>query len=163
MDAKPIIKQTLGTSDHLVQKYVGDLNSDELTMRPAEGMNPIAWQLGHLIEVERKLVDMLKPGSSPELPSGFAEAHGKNVGMEEDTSKYLSKDEYLKYFGAQRAATLAVLDGLTDEEMEEAPANTLGGMCSTKGQLLNFLGAHVLMHVGQFVPIRRKAGKAIVV
>ena len=28
--------------------------------------------------------------------------------------------------------------------------------------MINFIGAHVLMHVGQFVPVRRKSGKPVI-
>jgi uncharacterized damage-inducible protein DinB len=163
MYAKDIIKQTLDTSDRIARTYVGDLDQSEMTARPAAGMNPIAWQLGHLLAVEKKFVDEIKPGSSPALPAGFEEAHGKDAGLSDDTSKYLTKDEYLSLFAKQREATKKVLDSLTDAEMATPPANTFGGMCPTTGHLINFLGSHVMMHVGQFVPVRRKAGKPVVI
>ena len=163
MYAKDIIKQTLNSSDHIARAYIGDLDQAEMITRPAPGMNPIAWQLGHLLEVERSVVDQMKPGASPALPAGFAETHGKDAGLSDDTSKYATKDEYLALFAAQRAATLAVLDGLTEAEIAAAPSNTFGGMCPTNGHMLNFMGAHVLMHVGQFVPVRRKGGKPVVI
>ena len=163
MYAKDIISQTLDTSDRILRTYVGDLDHTQLTSRPAPGMNPIAWQIGHLLSVERKFVDAIKPGSSPALPAGFDEAHGKDAGLSDDTSKYATKDEYLKLFAAQRDATKNVLAALTEAEMAVPPENTFGGMCPTTGHLINFLGSHVMMHVGQFVPVRRLAGKPVVI
>lgn len=163
MYAKDIIKQTLDTSDHILRSYVGDLDQSQLTSRPAPGMNPLSWQIGHLLSVERKFVEGIKPGSSPALPAGFDEAHGKDAGQADDTSKYPTKDEYLALFAAQREATKKVLDALTEAEMSVPPENTYGGMCPTTGHLINFLGCHVMMHVGQFVPVRRLAGKPVVI
>jgi len=161
--AKDIIKQTLDTSDTILRRYVGDLDQAQMTARPAPGMNPISWQIGHLLAVEKKIIDGLKSGSSPSLPDGFDEAHGKDAGLSDDVTRYATRDEYLNLFAAQREATKRVLDELTEDELAAEPANTFGGMCPTKGHLINFLGAHVLMHVGQFVPVRRNSGKPVVI
>jgi hypothetical protein len=163
MYAKDIISQTLDTSDQIMRAYVTDLDEADLTVRPAPGMNPIAWQLGHLLSVERKVIDGIKPGSCPELPAGFDDAHGKEAGLSDDTSKYLEKSEYLALWDAQRAATKAVLAALTPDQMQASSSNNMRGMCPTTGHWFNFMGSHVLMHVGQFVPIRRKQGKPVVI
>ena len=47
--------------------------------RPAPGANHVAWQLGHLISAETRLVEAAKPGSMPPLPEGFAERHSKDT------------------------------------------------------------------------------------
>ena len=163
MYAKDMISQTLDTSDNIARTYVADLDAAQMLERPAPGMNSIAWQIGHLLSVEHKIIDGIKPGISPALPAGFDEAHSKEASLTDDTSKYLTKNEYLTLFAAQRKATKEILAGLTEAEMAAEPANTFGGMCPTTGHMFNFMGLHVMMHVGQFVPIRRKSGKPIVV
>ena len=163
MYAKDIITQSLDTSDHIARAYMADLDQKQMLERPAPGMNPIAWQIGHLLSVERKTIDGIKPGSCPALPAGFDEAHGKEAGLSDDTSKYLPKDQYLSLFEAQRKATKEVLAGLSEAELSAEPANTFQGMCPTVGHIFNFMGSHVMMHVGQFVPVRRNAGKPIVI
>ena len=163
MYAKDIIGQTLDTSDHIMRSYVGDLDEAELRERPAPGMNPIAWQLGHLLSVERRVIEGIKPGSCPELPEGFDDAHGKDAGLSDDTAKYLSKEDYLTLWAAQRAATKSVLAGMTPDQLHASSSNNMRGMCPTTGHWFNFMGAHVLMHVGQFVPVRRKADKPVVI
>lgn len=163
MYAKDIITQSLDTSDTILRKYVGDLDQAEWLERPGPGMNPIAWQVGHLLSVERKVIEGIKPGSCPALPTGFDEAHSKEAAQSNDTSGYFNKDQYLDLFAAQRQATKEVLDSLTEAELQAVPANTFGGMCPTVGHIFNFMGGHVWMHVGQFVPVRRKSGKPVVI
>jgi hypothetical protein len=163
MYAKDVISQTLNSSEHILNSYISDLEEADLKTRPAPGMNCIAWQLGHLVSSERNVIERLKPGSCPELPAGFVEAHGKEAGLSEDTSRYGTKAEYTALMAAQRKATKAVLDGFSDEEISAPVDNNMHGMCPTAGHWINFMGTHVLMHVGQFVPIRRKLGKPVVI
>ncbi len=163
MYAKDLILSQLDTSDQILNAYLGDLSDAELKQRPAPGLNPVAWQIGHLISSERGMIEPLKPGSCPALPEGFDEAHGKEAAKVDDTSKYLRWSEYRSLWDAQRAATKAVLAGLSEEGLKAAPPNTFGGMCPTVGHVISFTGGHVQMHVGQFVPLRRKAGKPIVI
>src|SRR4051812_14102890 len=121
MHAKDAIRQTLDMSDMVLQRYVADLDDAELKVPPGEGMNPIAWQLGHLISVERMAVEGIKPGSSPKLPEGFDEAHSTETAKAKNFSGLKTKADYLNLGQAQRAATKAVLDGLSDAELD-APA-----------------------------------------
>lgn len=163
MDAKLIIQQTLDSSDTILKRYIEDLDQADMLVRPAPGMNCIAWQLGHLISSEGNLLEFAKPGTAAALPEGFEANHNKEAANREDTSKYLSKDEYLALYAKQRKATKDVLEGMSEADLNGTPGNTFGGMCPTNAHMLNFIGAHYLMHVGQFVPIRRKSGKPVVI
>ncbi len=61
---------------------------------------------------------MVTPGSSPPLPAGFAEHHDiKNP--PNDDSHYTTKDEYLKLWAAQRAATKKALESVSDADLED--------------------------------------------
>jgi len=163
MYSKDIILNTLGSADHIIKAYIGDLSDAEWMMRPVPGMNPIAWQVGHLISVEHKVINELVPGSSPSLPAGFDEMHAKETTTIDDPSKFLKKDEYLKLWDAQCAATKKALDSLDEAALQKTPADTFGGMCPTVGHKINFMGLHTMMHLGQFVAVRRKAGKPVVI
>src|SRR5690349_16615102 len=107
MNAKDVIRQSLDLSDRILGSYLSDLEDADLHVRPVAGMNCIAWQLGHLVSSERGMVEGVKPGSCPALPSGFDEAHGRDNAKSEDTSKFLSKKEYVALIQAQHAATKA--------------------------------------------------------
>jgi uncharacterized damage-inducible protein DinB len=159
--AKEIIRSTLDGSDRILKKYVDDLNDADLLVRPVEGMNHIAWQLGHLIWAERWFVEMVKPGVSPPLPEGFKEKHDKE-GHESDAG-FATKAEYLSLWDAQRSATKKVLDDLSEEELAQPGPERFRTMAETVGALLNFAGTHALMHLGQFAAVRRKLKKPIVI
>ena len=61
MNAKDPIKHNLDMSDMIVNSYVGDLSDADFLAVPVPGMNHIAWQLGHLISVERMVIEGIKP------------------------------------------------------------------------------------------------------
>ena len=164
MTAKDVIRQTLTGSDMILTRYLDDLDDADLTFVPIEGMNPIAWQVGHLISSERGMVEALKPGSSPPLPEGFEAAHPRDEKERPtDPKAYKSKAEYLKLFKAQREATLKALDAVPDEELDAPSPERFRQMWPTVGAVFNLTGNHVLMHVGQFVAVRRARKKPIAI
>jgi hypothetical protein len=163
MPVRDLIRQTLDNSDQIVNAYIGDLSDADLMVRPAAGMNHIAWQLGHLISAERMFAEMVKPGVAPPLPAGFDEAHNKEATTSDDTKKFRTKAEYIDIWKAQRAATKSILDGMSDAELDAPSTNRFQGMAPTQGSVLLFNATHVLMHVGQWVGVRRQLGKPIVI
>src|SRR5947209_19865942 len=78
MNAKDAIRTVMNSSEHVVSAYLSDLSDADLLVRPAPGANHIAWQLGHLIASEQWLLTKVPGAQLPELPAGFAEAHGKD-------------------------------------------------------------------------------------
>ena len=163
MNAKDVIRQTYNRNERIINAYLDDLSDADLLLRPVEGMNPIAWQLGHLISSERPMIEAIRAGSCPPLPEGFAANHGPEATTSDDTSKFRTKAEDLDLWHAQREATKALLDVLNDAELD-APGPDLGWMkAPTVGWVFGLTGTHVLMHVGQWVPVRRKLNKPIVI
>jgi uncharacterized damage-inducible protein DinB len=165
MEAKDVIRASMGMSERIVMAYVGDLDDADLKMPPSEGMNPIAWQLGHLISSERSMIEAIKPGSSPSLPEGFEAAHSteKAKAGELDPSAFKTKAEYLHLWNEQRAATKALLDGLSKTDLDAPAPERMRSFVPTVGDVLALTGSHALMHVGQWVPVRRKLGKPVVI
>jgi hypothetical protein len=160
MGPKDVISNTLDMSDHILKKYVGDLSDADLRLRPVEGMNSIALQIGHLILAERTFVEMVKPGASPPLPAGFAEKHDiKNA--TKDDSGFATKAVYTKLWDAQRAATKAVLATTPDAGLDDTRDGKLPPYAPTVGAIFNQAGVHALSHVGQFVAVRRLCKKPI--
>lgn len=163
MSAKQVAQHTLGVSDMIMEKYLTDLEPDAFLVRPIAGMNHLAWQIGHLISVERKLVEEIKPGSSPALPPEFDVKHAMDQHDIDDPARFHQKEEYLSLWKAQRAATHKVLDALSDEEIEAPPPSEKSRqMCPTVGAMFNLAGLHSLMHAGQFVAVRRQQAMPIV-
>ena len=162
MNAKPLLNGLMSNSDRLIKAYVSDLTAPELLIRPVPGMNHIAWQLGHLIATERHFLEMIEPGASPDLPEGFNDGHGRNSFEVDDPSKFYETSRYLELWDAQRAATLGVLEGLTDSGLDDENPK-FPPMAPTKGQIFALFANHPMMHAGQFVAVRRHLNKPIAI
>lgn len=153
------IKHELNLPASVVQGYLADLSDADLLRRPVPNANHIAWQLGHLIVAEHNLNNMACPDSMPALPEGFAEKHGKETAASDDPSAFCTKEEYLKLMEEQRAGTLALLDSLSDEELEKPAPKDLHMLGATVGAVIASQSAHWMMHAGQWVIVRRQLDK----
>jgi DinB superfamily len=163
MSPKDALKLGIGMSDFIINAYIGDLSDADLLIRPVPGMNHIAWQLGHLISAEHRFVEMVSPGSCPPLPEGFDAAHSKETAKVDDPSKFLPLAKYQELWKAQRAATLAVLDGYPEANLDKADPDKYPPFAPTVAALLAMSGTHALMHCGQFVAVRRQLGKPVTI
>lgn len=153
------IKSELQLPTSVVQGYLQDLSDEDLMRRPVQNANHIAWQLGHLIVAEHDLNNMVCPDSMPALPEGFAEKHSKETASSDNPGDFCTKDEYLKYMDEQRAGTLALLDRLSDEELQVPAPEHLKMFGGTVGAVIAGQSAHWMMHAGQWVIVRRQLGK----
>lgn len=153
------LKQSLELPEFVVRGYLEDLTDDELLIRPASGMNHIAWQLGHLISSEHGHVETIFPGTMPDLPDGFAEQHSRETAGRNGAADFRSKGEYLELMAEQRRGTLSVLQGLTDEQlMQEAP-ESIRYFGPTIGCVFSGEASHWMMHAGQWAVVRRNLGR----
>lgn len=159
MNSREAIKSAFPQCESIVKSYLADLSDEEMLARPVPGINHIAWQMGHLIAAERYMVEQVKPGSMPPLPEGFAERHTNETAGSDDPSKFLKKDEYLKLADEQRAATLAVLDSLSDEELDRPAPESVQRIAPTVAAVFSMQPVHWLMHAGQWAVTRRKLGR----
>ena len=139
--------------------YVQDLEEADFMLRPVPGMNHIAWQMGHLITSSQKMLGMLGQ-PAPELPPGFEIGHGKEMAACDDPGKFATKEVYLDLSAKIKEASLAALDAIPDNTLEEPGPEPMREYAPTVAAVLSMLGAHWLMHSGQFVAVRRKLGKA---
>lgn len=161
MTARDVILRSYATGETIVKAYLAELTAADLLVRPVPGQNHIAWQLGHLILSEHRFVEGIKPGASPKLPPDFEEGHGRDKTGVDDPSKYLAPEDYLRLFEAQREATKATLAELDEPALDAPGPERMRQMAPTVGSGFALMGNHVLLHVGQFVSVRRKLGKPI--
>ena len=163
MNTKDAIRSTLGTSEMVLDSYVKDLDDADLLVRPVEGMNHIAWQLGHLIASERRMVEMIQPGACPPLPEGFDEGHGRDQhGLDDPVEVPAPRAVSIPLPGPARGDPPGPRRALRRRPRPHRP-RALPPFAPTVGALLNLCGSHVLMHVGQFVAVRRKLGRPIAI
>lgn len=163
MDAKGAIQNAMGTSLFILKSYIGDLTDAELMHRPGPGCNHVAWQLGHLIESDRELLESIAPGAAPALPAGFVEQHSKDAVGSDDPAKFLKKEQYIQLLDAVHNAALAALEKTTPADLDQPSPEKFRQMFPTVGAIYVLIAAHPLMHAGQFVPVRRALGKPVVI
>lgn len=159
MEFKDAVRSSLNIADFMVSGYLADITDQELLMRPVSDANHVAWQLGHLITAERHLVESAAPGSMPDLPSGFAERHGRGKQVTDDPADYLSKEDYLRLAKDIRAATLATLDRCTPADFGRPITARVPPFVKTAGDAFVTIGTHWVLHAGQWVVLRRKLGR----
>lgn len=160
MTARDAIRQSLETADFVANAYLNDLSDADLLVRALPGMNPIAWQLGHLISSEREMMAGIG-AAMPELPAGFTTTHAHEAAGAEDVSRFSSKAAYLDLQRRVRAATLAALDRCTPEQLAAPAPEAMRSYAPTVLAVFTLIPGHTLMHAGQWVAVRRKLGKPI--
>ncbi len=161
MNAKEALKTTQALSALVLKSYISDLSDAELMHRPGTGCNHLAWQLGHLIAAECHLLEAVVPGGAAKLPEQFAEQHSKATAGSDDPAKFCNKETYLKLFDQVQAATAAALDRQSESDLDKPSPPEYQSFAPTVGSMFALICTHPMMHAGQFVPVRRKLGKAI--
>lgn len=160
MTAKDVYKTNMGMADFLLKEYVSDLSDADILQRPAAGLNPLAWQIGHLIASEQSMLKAIGK-NMPDLPAGFEAAHNRDAAASDKTTGFLKKDQYLALNDTIRAATLKALDTTPDAELDKPSPESFRAYAPTVGAVFGMIASHVMMHVGQFVPLRRKLNKPV--
>ena len=102
---------------------------------------------------------MICPDSMPALPAGFAEKPSTEAASSDDQGAFCTKDEYLAAMQEQRAGTLALLEKLSDEELEKPAPEDIQKIGATVGAVIAAQSAHWMMHAGQWVIVRRQLDK----
>jgi hypothetical protein len=159
MTAKDVIRQVIEFGQMVVQYYVGDLSDAELLVRSVPGSNHIAWQLGHMIAGTQHILRVLGH-SAPELPPGFAAAYTKETSGSDDPSKFTTKEEYLRLLEEMKKAVFKAIEDTPENALDQPGPEEMRAYAPTVSSALLLLGNHLLMHAGQWVPIRRKLGRA---
>lgn len=153
------IKASLELPSFIVNGYLGDLTDNDLFVRPADKMNHLAWQLGHLIQSEHFHVTQVYPDSMPALPNGFKAQYTAETAASDTPADFHSKAEYLQLMQEQRQGTLKVLSDLSDEELQKPSPETVRYLGPTIGCVFVGEATHWMMHAGQWAVIRRNLGK----
>jgi hypothetical protein len=159
MNFQDAVRANLAISDFFVQSYLGDLTPEEMLRRPAPDANHIAWQVGHLIQAEWRLVEAGVPGSMPPLPAGLAEPYTSERARSDNPADYLTKEEYLAAAKDVRAATLRVLQSLSETDFDKPVSGRVPPFVKRIGDCFVTIGAHWASHAGQWVVTRRMLGR----
>ena len=146
----------------ILTTYVGDMTDDDLMVRVTPGANHIAWQLGHLITAENEMLSTAG-FTAAALPDEIAAAYTPESSTSDDPAKFRKKDQYLGWIDEQRAATFAALDSVSNADLDKDAPEKMRAYAPKIGDVFNMIGVHTMMHAAQFVPIRRKLGKPVLI
>lgn len=159
MDTRQAIKASIDLGKMISMSYLEDLTDEEMMHRPHPGCNHIKWQVGHLISSENQMINGCVPGSLPDLPDGFADKYTRETAASDDPAAFDSKEQLMQLFRQQRAATLAALEKLSDEELSNPSPESMQGYAPDWGSAFVMQDAHWVMHAGQWAVIRRQLGR----
>ena len=159
MTAKDVIRQALDSTRRVLGMLLDDLSDADLLVRPVPGANHIAWQLGHLILSEHRLLATLPGVAAPSLPDGFADRHSAPASRLDPPQGFLGKAAYLELYGTVREGTLAALDRLPDADLDRPNTGPMAPIAPNLGGLFLLMASHSMLHAGQFSVVRRALGK----
>jgi DinB superfamily len=155
--AADILERNLG----MLNMTLADFSDADMITRPCPGANHAAWQLGHLISAETRMINTMKAGAAAELPAGFDSKFTKETCSNDDAAFFPKKAALLEQLAKTRAASVAWAKSLTQADLDKPGPERMASMAPTIGHMVAMVGLHTMMHIGQFQVIRRKLGKPI--
>ena len=117
------------------------------------------WVLGHLAYIEDLVIRKFMLGQDNPLATWEETFDGADVSA--DLNIYPGFDEVLAKCREMRESTLAVLDSLSEKDLDQRSANVPKGYEDTFGTYrlcLQYVADHWYMHRGQLADARRAAG-----
>ncbi len=140
-------------------KLVADLNDQQMVAQPAPGTNHPAWVLGHLLQVDYRLLNLLG-GPAPEVDEQWRQTYGGKSTPVADASKYKPKQFYVERLAATREKIIARLRAMKPEDFQQpTPDPAMRERFPTIGHVAMVLGTwHEAYHAGQLSTWRRVQG-----
>jgi hypothetical protein len=163
MNAIDAIRINLETAEMVCGSYLGDLTDDDAMKRPHPDCNHINWQIGHLIGSDHMMCSGCLPDSLPPLPDGFSEKYSKEAAGSDNPDDFIPKSQLMEIHAANRKAIMEALSAMDPAKLEQAGPESMRAYAPTVGATFNMIGAHWLMHAGQWVVVRRELGRDIVI
>ena len=160
-DVIKLLADGLAANLDMLKMHLADFSDADMMVRPVEGANHAAWQLGHLLTFETMVCGMYSPKSAPKLPDNAQSLYGKEGAKNDDKGAFIRKDEALTLLGKARGGIIEWARGLSDADLQKPGPEQFKGWVNTIGELVLAIPSHASMHIGQFQVIRRKLGKPI--
>ncbi len=161
MKTKEFIKASLDASKNLTFGLIDDMKDAPLTHPTSKGGNHPLWVLGHIAYSEADIVSHIIGGEENPL-IGWKDMFAGGTEPVAEAGKYLPWDDVREEFDKVRARTLDLLEGLSDEDLDQPAKNCPPGreqMFGTVGACFLVLALHPMMHRGQVADARRMDGR----
>ncbi len=161
MTAVDLIRTALTNTRAITMPLIDDMRDAPLTFPTQNGGNHPLWVMGHLAYAEGRLVQNIMQGKENPLEE-WKPIFGPGSEPHQDASAYPDMDTVLAQFEKLRGQTLALLDELTDEDLDRKSAACPEGreaFFGTWGVCLLTIAMHTANHRGQVSDARRAAGR----
>ncbi len=159
MKATDYIKMALENGQGWTMGLIDDMKDAPLTQPTSKGGNHPLWVLGHIVRSESDLLDGFILGK----PNRFPELENCSMGIAPTTNAddYPSMDELLGKFEQIRSATLAHLDTLSDDDLDQKShaSEEFGPPFATVGACFAAMATHMAFHTGQVADARKALGR----
>ena len=159
MQSIELIRDNLKKSRDRVLARVEEMRAHCVVFPTRNGGCHTLWTIGHLAYIELLVVRTFMLGESNPL------AHWEEIFDGADTSGDISQfppfDDVLAKCREARESTVALLDSLSEDDLDTASANVPAGFEETFGTYrlcLQYVADHWYMHRGQLADARRAAG-----
>ena len=159
MQSIDLIRDNLKKSRDRVLARVEEMREHCVVFPTRNGGCHTLWTLGHLAYIEALVVRTFMLGEGNPLAEWEEVFDGTDVSG--DISQYPPFDEVLAKCREVRESTLALLDALSEEDLDKVSAKAPEGFEDTFGTLrlcLQYIADHWYMHRGQLADARRAAG-----
>ena len=161
MQSIDLIHDNLTKSRDRVLVRVEEMREHCLVFPTPNGGCHTLWVLGHLAYIETLVVRRFMLGE--ENPLAHWEQVFDSGDVSADGSVYPPFDQVLATCRDVRASTLALLDSLSEDDLDRASGNPpkgFEGMFGTNRLCLQYVADHWYMHRGHLADARRAAGLA---
>ncbi|HEY1064547.1 MAG TPA: DinB family protein [Pirellulales bacterium] len=160
VQSKELLQLALSLSFDNALPLIEDMRSAPTTT-PLPGGNHTHWLIGHLTFVDSRVLHNLLL-NTPNPLEDWKPLFGAKSQPTADVSAYPAFDEILAKCRAGRAELLALLDSLSEEDLDRTPSNVPPGMETRFGswrKCFLMIALHWSNHRGQVCDNRKAAGR----
>jgi hypothetical protein len=155
-----LVAEVLRRNLEMMKMTLADFSDAEMMTRPCPGANHPAWQVGHLVASESRMLAAVG-GPAALVPESFLAKFTKETCARDDAGFFPKKSESLDQLAKVREATIKWAIGLKEADLAKPTPEPMRQFVPTVGHLALMLPVHVAMHMGQIQVARRKLGKPI--
>ena len=158
MSRKERIKTLLQVSRDTSEKMLADFKTpQDWVFQVHPQANHALWFAGHMATTDNAFLSMLAPEKSMDLP-GWKEKFGFGSKPVNDPAAYPPPADVLAQMRERRQTLLAVLDRLSDADLEKPKPKGGPEFLSDVGSVFEFAPWHEGLHTGQLSIARRALG-----
>lgn len=159
MESIELIRGNLRNSQSVALARIEDMREHGMVCATPNGGAHTLWLLGHLAFIEVLVIRRYMLGEENPLAAWEELFDGDEVSA--DAEQFPSFDDVLELCRGARAATIELLDTLTEDDLDRESANypeVARDLFGTWRSCFQMVADHWLMHRGQIADARRAAG-----